>query len=80
MLPQQKPQVQVELKAICNALWEQTAACLYTILLEHLRQQAWGISIHAGLIPDLYSHVARVPLTATPYGKHWEHPALAAPT
>lgn len=57
MLPQQKPQVQVEVKAICNALWEQTAACAYTILLKHLRQQFWGLSIHAVLIPDLYSQL-----------------------
>lgn len=80
MLPQQKPQVQLELKAVCNALWGQTAACVYTILLKHLRQQVWGLSIHTGLIPDLYSQFAWVSLTATPHGKHREHPALTAPT
>lgn len=80
MLPQQKPQVQVELKAICNAFWGQTAACAYTIPLKHLRQQFWGLSIHAVLIPGLYSQLAWVTLTATPHGKHREHSALTAPT
>jgi len=58
MLPHQKPQVQIELKAICNALWGQRVACVYTILLKHLRQQFWGLSTHAVLIPDLYSQLA----------------------
>lgn len=80
MLPQQKPQEQIELKAICNALWGQTATCVYTILLQHFRQQFWGLSIHAVLIPDLYSQLAWVPLSAAPHGKHWEHSAPTAPT
>lgn len=81
MLPQQKPQVQVELKATCNVLWGQTVTCVYTSLLKHLQQQFWGLSIHPGLILDLYSQLVQVPLTwVTPHGKHREHPALIAPT
>lgn len=80
MLPQQKGQVQVELKAACKALWGHqlpvsTASC--PVLL-HLRQQFWGLSIPAVLISDFYSQLAWLPLTAN---TTWETPgALTAPT
>lgn len=72
MLAQQKAQVQVSLKALFTSCCEKGGSCVNIVLVKHLKQQFWSLSLHAPLVHDLYFQLVWVPLAATPHRKHQE--------
>lgn len=77
VLPQQKAQMKVELKAVCKALWGHqllmsTPSYLVLYLLP-LRQQFWTLNILAIWTSDSYSQLAWLPWLPAPHRKHHEH-------